>query len=194
MAESSNFTLYTSNSAEGRSCETKPIPVVGRGPRRRNAPNKAKLERSGVSGGRHTRGACRVKQSQFASAAGRDGGRSYQTKPIQPAPPGGIRSGDAGAGQLYKQSQFRRPGYPTVPLFYHSTIPARYRSCDIASMPRFGKQTQFGGGRLRQTNPIWPVGRDLGGRNARNEPNLRQDSGDEESGRDCVEQSQLAEA
>jgi hypothetical protein len=170
--------------------KTKPIPDGGQlGANRTNKANSG--SRPGVS-----RAKC-AKQSQTWALWGiwgsaHPGSLSCQTKPIRPALPGGMgagrtkqsqfsprcpgetRSGDAGAGQLYKQSQFRRPGYPTVPLFYHSgPIPIVRHRLDAP---------------LRETNPIWwgPI--------APNEPNLRQDSGDEESGRDCVEQSQLGEA
>jgi hypothetical protein len=46
-------------------------------------------------------------------------GHSYQTKPTSPA--GGRPKG---------------PGYPTDPLFYHSTIPIRCRSCQTKPMSR----------------------------------------------------------
>jgi hypothetical protein len=85
---------------------------------------------------------------------------------------------------------------PIIPVFHDSTIPIRCQSCDIASMPRFGKQSQSpasraaGAGRSRQTNPIWPGKRPsgrvfklsyfslhfhriVGGTSCTNEPNFR---------------------
>jgi hypothetical protein len=39
---------------------------------------------------------------------------------------------------------------PITPAFHHSSIPIPCRSCDIASMPRFGQQSRFPGVEPRQ--------------------------------------------
>jgi len=91
----------------------------------------------------------------------------------------------AGADRLYKQTQFAPAG-------------TRGLSCDIASMPRFGQQSQTwaswgigatgrgtSAGQMRQTNPIWPgaqEGAKVGGRPRRgtmapNKANFRRSNG-----------------
>jgi len=80
-----------------------------------------------------------------------------QTKPIQPAREGGTRSGDAGAGQLYKQTQSGVASRVEGPR-REQTKPI---SRDVARGTRGGARVQTkpvrvspAGGRLCKTKPI----------------------------------------
>jgi hypothetical protein len=161
----------------GPSCETKPIfrlRISGTAPGNRHPPS---AELSDCGSGTELRpdarpAACRLgpaqadraKRTQFVPRRrkrGQPGG--HETPP----PPGtNVRNGpnfrrrrlgrgprDAGRGVSYKQSQFAADGWgrpsPRPP---------------VLTLPPMGRQTC-------KTNPIWPVGRGLGGRNVQNEPN-----------------------
>jgi hypothetical protein len=139
----------------------------------RNKPNSS-IADSGQTCGGTSAGDC-AKQTQFPACRGAGAARSRQTNPIsRPCRGWGEAGGAWDEGQmretdpicrelpcktkpiparwwLYKQTQFRPVGIPTIPLLHHSGIPARGQSCE--------------------TDPIRPVGPGPAGRNARNKPN-----------------------
>ncbi len=117
MVGTSNFTLYTSHSAEGRSCETKPIPpkqfgrqvLYGKRVRANWACKGSRQNKANSVAGRPAREATTPSCQRSTAAPG------AQTKPIDGDPwykqSQFARNGHtrAGRGTSAKQSQFARP-------------------------------------------------------------------------------------
>jgi hypothetical protein len=149
---------------------------VGRGPNAQNKPNfscRASRAAAGVNLAKQTQFATqrtgtgrrdRAKRSQLALGRcqartpnpRRAEGRSCETKPIWPRRTGIPRLRGGGLCPWIRimggtpMPLFRWTGYPTIPVSYHSTIPARGRWC--------------------KTKPISPVGQGRRGRDVQNEP------------------------
>jgi hypothetical protein len=126
-------------------CETNPIgKSVGGGRPTYQEPivrNKARLRRIGACGQRRSSCAGHLrrevecaKRSQFSPAWGDADQRKMRNEPDS------ARSNAPNEANSAGQVGPRRARYP---LLHHSTIPIQCQSCDIASMPRFGKQSQF---------------------------------------------------
>ena len=126
----------------GRSelCETNPNwRGVGRGRPTYQEPivqNKAKLGQDGISGGRRIREANCAKRTQFP--AGPSGtGLGGRGAIVRNEPNFGERTGRGARGP--NKPNLPPAGYPTIPLFHHSSIPIRCRLCkrsQFAATPR----------------------------------------------------------
>jgi hypothetical protein len=156
----SNFTLYTSNSAEGRSYKQ----TQSRWSRRGSPYKQTQFAPAGWAGEALARGYC-AKQTQFPATPGGTrsgprganaqnkpnfgqpgplykqtqfgGGQMCETNPIRLVRPGG--TGAAGRGVLYKQTQFLRYANPEIGVprraVLRQRLVARCRSGNKANPP-----------------------------------------------------------
>jgi hypothetical protein len=101
----SNFTLYTSNSAEGRSCKTNPIARSG-APRRCPATPGATRP-----GGRGARGKC-AKRTQFPAGPGGTGANGCCTNKPNPCRYADPEIGVPGRANAQNEAKLRQAGIP----------------------------------------------------------------------------------
>jgi hypothetical protein len=194
MVWASNSTLYTSNSAEGRSYKQ----TQSRMPSREEACRREQTKPIGrsescetnpiwgdPSGVRRAILWSKANPSHYADPEIGVPGRANYAKQSHTWAGWGIwvdargaycaKRSQSGAAHLASGGELRQTDL-IRPSRWAGRSPGGRNAPNEANLvgPNRAKQTQSGGGQSRQTNPIWLVGQGPGGRNMPNEANLGQ--------------------